>query len=152
MTTFAIALKDEVRRISRKEIRARTRGTVSAVSQQRRDIAQLRRLIREMRGRLARVEAASRRVPKLPSTKELEESDIRFSARSVKAQRRRSGLSAKDYARLVGVSPLTIYNWETGKTRARPEQFAAFVAIRGMGKREARLKLEQLGSGKKKRK
>lgn len=148
MTTFAIALKDEVRRISRKEIRVRTSGTVRAVSQYRREIAQLRKHIREIRGRLARVEAASRRSPSTPTPQELAESDIRFSARSVKAQRRRSGLSGHDYARLVGVSPLTIYNWESGKTRARPEQFAALVALRGMGKREARLKLEQLGGKK----
>jgi DNA-binding transcriptional regulator YiaG len=152
MSTFAIALKDEIRRISRKEIRARTGGTVRAVSQYRREIAQLRRWLREMRGRLARLEAASRRSPKMPTPQEVVENDIRFSARSVKAQRRRSGLSGKDYARLVGVSPLTIYNWETGKTRARPEQFAALVALRGMGKREARLKLEQLGGAKRKKK
>jgi DNA-binding transcriptional regulator YiaG len=148
MTTFAIALKDEIRRISRKEIRARTGGTTRAVSQYRHEIAQLRKHIRELRGRLASVEAMSRRSPTTPTPQALEESDIRFSTRSVKAQRRRSGLSAKDYARLVGVSGLTIYNWETGKTRPRPEQFAALVALRGMGKREARLKLEQLGGAK----
>lgn len=148
MTTFAIALKDEIRRISRKQVRALTGGTAQAISRYRREIAQLRKLIREMRGRLARVEAAARRTPATPTPKDLEESDIRFSTRSVKAQRRRSGLSGKDYARLVGVSGLTIYNWETGKTRPRPEQFAALVALRGMGKREARLKLEQLGGAK----
>ncbi len=149
MTTFAIALKDEVRRIARKEIRARTSGTARAVIQFRREIAQLRRQLREMRGRLARVEAMSRRAPSGPTPQEVAESDIRFSARSVRAQRRRSGLSGKDYAHLVGVSPLTIYNWETGKTRARPGQFAALVALRGMGKREARLKLEQAARGPK---
>jgi DNA-binding transcriptional regulator YiaG len=40
----------------------------------------------------------------------------RFSARSVEAQRRKTGLSAADYAKLVGVSTLTIYNWEQGKS------------------------------------
>jgi transcriptional regulator with XRE-family HTH domain len=62
----------------------------------------------------------------------------------VKAQRERTGLSAADYAKLVGVSALTIYNWEQGKTRPRQEQLAALVAIRGIGKREALAKLELL--------
>jgi len=57
---------------------------------------------------------------------------------------RRLGLSAADYARLVGVSSLTIYNWEHGKSRPRKEQLAALVAVRGIGKREALRRLELL--------
>lgn len=68
----------------------------------------------------------------------------RYSARSVAAQRKRLGLSAADYAKLVGVSELTIYNWESGKTRPRQEQFAALVAVRGIEKREALKRLELL--------
>jgi DNA-binding transcriptional regulator YiaG len=63
----------------------------------------------------------------------------------VKAQRERLGLSAADYAKLVGVSSLTIYNWEQGKTRPRQEQLAALVAVRGIGKREAIKRLALLG-------
>jgi DNA-binding transcriptional regulator YiaG len=74
---------------------------------------------------------------------------LRFSARSVKAQRRRTGLSAADYAKLVGVSPLTIYNWEHHKSRPRREQFAALVALRNLGKREAKAKLAQVSAGNK---
>jgi transcriptional regulator with XRE-family HTH domain len=64
----------------------------------------------------------------------------------VKAQRRRTGLSAADYAKLVGVSPLTIYNWEHSKSRPRQGQFTSLVALRGLGKREAQAKLELLNS------
>ena len=60
----------------------------------------------------------------------------------MKSQRERLGFSAADYAKLVGVSELTIYNWEQGKTRPRKEQLAALVAVRGIGKREALVKLE----------
>jgi DNA-binding transcriptional regulator YiaG len=68
----------------------------------------------------------------------------------VKAQRRRTGLSAADYAKLVGVAPLTIYNWEHHKSRPRQEQFNALVALRGLGKREAHAKLELLTATTKK--
>jgi DNA-binding transcriptional regulator YiaG len=67
----------------------------------------------------------------------------------VKAQRRRTGLSAADYAKLVGVSPLTIYNWEHGKSRPRGGQLASIVAIRGLGKREAQVKLGLIAATRK---
>ena len=69
---------------------------------------------------------------------------VRFSARSVKSQRERLGFSAADYAKLVGVSPLTIYNWEQGKSRPQKAQLASLAAVRGIGKREALAKLEVL--------
>jgi DNA-binding transcriptional regulator YiaG len=69
---------------------------------------------------------------------------VRFSARSVRAQRARLGLSAKDFGRLVGVVPLTIYSWESGKSRPRKKQLAGLAAVRRLGKREARQRLEML--------
>ncbi len=38
--------------------------------------------------------------------------EVRFSAQWVMNDRDRLGLSAKNYGLLVGVSALTIYNWE----------------------------------------
>ncbi len=62
----------------------------------------------------------------------------------MKAQRRRLRLSAADYGTLVGVSALTIYHWEHGQARPQKERLAALVAIRGLGRREARGKLALL--------
>ena len=95
--------------------------------------------------KIAFLEDRERKRLEVPQTNEEELENIRFSARSVKAQRKRLGLSAADYAKLVGVSPLTIYNWENGKSRPRKEQLAALVAVRGIGKREALRRLELLG-------
>ncbi|MGB2754702.1 MAG: helix-turn-helix domain-containing protein [Phycisphaerae bacterium] len=72
---------------------------------------------------------------------------VRFSARSVKAQRARLGLSAKDFGRLVGVSALTVYSWESGRSRPRKKQLAGLAGVRRMGKREARKRLEMIGHG-----
>jgi DNA-binding transcriptional regulator YiaG len=85
-----------------------------------------------------------------PSVEEVPLENARFSGRSVKAQRTRLGLSAADYGKLVGVSGLTVYNWEHGKSRPRQAQLAALVAVRGIGKREALAKLAEL-KGEKKR-
>ena len=62
-------------------------------------------------------------------------------ARTIKAERVRLGLSAKDFGRLVGVSGLTIYSWESGKSRPRKKQLAGLAAVRRLGKREARKRL-----------
>ena len=85
-----------------------------------------------------------------PQTDTNEMEGVRFSARSVKAQRQRIGLSAADYGKLVGVSGLTINNWEHGKARPRKAQLAALIVVRGIGKREAMMKLAELGTAKKK--
>jgi DNA-binding transcriptional regulator YiaG len=151
MTTFAVALKDEIRRLARKEIRAQTGHTSKAVAQYRREIARLKRQHREYEKKLAQLANQTRRQFSLPSSEELNGDNTRFSARSVRAQRRRTGLSAADYAKLVGVSPLTIYNWEHNKSRPRRSQFTTLVALRGIGKREALAKLAELGATKSKR-
>ena len=147
MTTFANALKDEIRRIARKEIRAQTGKQARAVAQYRREIARLKRQQREQEKKIGYLEAHSR--DKQSTSTADSENEQRFSARSVKAQRRRTGFSAADYAKLVGVSPLTIYNWEHNKSRPRKEQFATLVALRGLGKREAMARLAEVANGAK---
>ncbi|HEX3601544.1 MAG TPA: helix-turn-helix domain-containing protein [Lacipirellulaceae bacterium] len=150
MTTFAIALKDEMRRLARKEIRTQTGKQARAVAQYRREIARLKRQQREQEKKLAHLAAQLRGGPQSAASEVEPDSELRFSARSVKAQRRRTGLSAADYAKIVGVSPLTIYNWEHNKSRPRKGQFATLVKLRGIGKREALSKLALLAEANKK--
>jgi DNA-binding transcriptional regulator YiaG len=139
MTTLANALKEEIRRLARKEIKATTQSMAKAVAQYRREIAKLKRQVRAHEKSIAALRSQRPTAPKLAV-----DSSMRFSARSVKAQRAKTGLSAADYAKLVGVSALTIYNWENGKSRPRKEQFAALASLRGIGKREAARRLEAL--------
>ena len=141
MTALATALKDEIRRLARKEIKAQTKSTSDAVARYRKEIAQLKRQMREQDRKIKFLETQERKRIDEPDVEDQLDNGARFSARSVKAQRRRTGLSAADYAKLVGVSPLTIYNWENRKSRPRKEHLAALVAIRGLGKREAQAKL-----------
>jgi DNA-binding transcriptional regulator YiaG len=144
MADLAATLKDEIRRLAKKEIKAQTGATKQAVAQYRREIARLKREMQEQAKKIAFLEGRERKRLEKPETDEALTQGARFSPRSVKAQRERLGFSAADYARLVGVSPLTIYNWEHGKTRPRQEQLAALVAVRGIGKREALARLELL--------
>jgi DNA-binding transcriptional regulator YiaG len=136
-TTLTVALKDEIRRLARKEIKAQTGKTARAVAQYRREIAKLKRQLREQEKKIKLLAAQNVKGLDKPEKAESLNGSVRFSARSAKAQRSRTGLSAADYARLVGVSALTVYNWEHGKTRPRKEQLASLVALRGISKRGA---------------
>jgi DNA-binding transcriptional regulator YiaG len=141
MPNMAALLKEEVRRLARKEVRASIRATQQILVHCRRDITHLKRLVQEQQKKLATVvrQIQNRRNHAHPHEEEL--AGVRYSARSVRAQRRRLGLSAEEYGRLLGVSGLTIYNWEHGKARPRRAQMVALVAARGIGKREALVKL-----------
>ncbi|MHB1034999.1 MAG: helix-turn-helix domain-containing protein [Pirellulales bacterium] len=139
MPNIATVLKDEMRRLAKREIKVNTSTTKGAVAQFRRDIAKLKRQMRAQE---------KKRLGQPEPVEEDELEGVRFSARSAKAQRERLGLSQQAYATLVGVLPTTIYNCEAGNSRPRKEPFAALVAVRGIGKREATARLEAMKSEK----
>ena len=143
MPNIAAVLKDEIRRLARKEVKSQVGQTRKLAAAHRREIAGLKRLLAKQAAEIKSLQKRSPESEKLQST-ENELESIRFSARSVKAQRQRLGLSAADYGRLIGVSGLTIYAWESGKNRPRKAQLAALVAARGIGKREALTKLAEV--------
>ena len=151
MPNIAAVLKEEIRRLAKKEVKAQVGKTQKAAAQYRRDIAMLKRLLGQQE---REIKLLKKRQGQTPKEEEPLES-VRFSARSVKAQRSRLGLSAADYGKLVGVSGLTVYNWEHEKARPRKAQLAALVTVRGIGKREAVIKLAELtpkkGRGRKER-
>jgi DNA-binding transcriptional regulator YiaG len=70
----------------------------------------------------------------------------RMSPRLVRSQRARLGLSREAFAKLVGVSAGAVVNWEGGKSKPREEARAALIAVRQLGKREARWRLETLSA------
>ncbi len=151
MPNIAVVLKEEIRRLAKREIKANTSSTKGAVAQFRRDIAKLKRMVRAQQKEIAFLKAQEQKRLGQSQPKSGEELEgVRFSARSVKAQRARPRLSAKDYGKLVGVSGLTIYQWEHGKARPRQKQLAGPVAVRDLGRRDAQTKLELLAADTKK--
>ena len=144
MPNFAVVLKDEIRRLAKKEARIQTAKAKRAVVLHRRDIAELKRIVGEMRKKVAFLEAREReRVaakPQVPAT----EVKARYSPRWLAAHRRKLGLSASDYGKLLGVSGQSVYLWERGKVKPRREQLASFLSVRKLRKREAAVRLEML--------
>jgi DNA-binding transcriptional regulator YiaG len=164
MANLASALKEEIGRLARKEIRQQTAGTARTVAQCEREIAALKRQIGGLqrmlsaqrpqgapgptaskktgRKKVAAAKPAAKAAPDSGSKRS------RFSAKGLKANRERLGLSADNYGKLIGVSGLSIYNWEQGKARPRESSIAALMSIRGIGKREAARRLGGLAAPK----
>jgi len=138
MSKLVAVLKDEIRRLARKEVRAQTITTKRAAVAHRHDIARLKRLIQSFQKQVEHLASQiSQQAGDRGGAERDEGSPNRFSARSVRAQRRRLKLSAADYGRLVGVTGQTIYQWEQGKSRPRKSQFGALIAVRSIGRRAA---------------
>jgi DNA-binding transcriptional regulator YiaG len=140
MPDVAAVLRQEITRLARKEIRQHIEPIKKAQTELRRKLGQLRREVADLERALSRMERRSA-TEGAPVTKP--DATVRFSPRWVAADRKRLGLSADDYGRLVGVSGQTIYSWESGKSRPRADMLAAWAAVRGIGKRAARQRLEQ---------
>jgi DNA-binding transcriptional regulator YiaG len=143
MPDIASALKSEIARLARKEVRAESDSLKKASAQHRAHIAALRKKTDELERALKR---ASRGVA---TTEREDEGDtdrnLRFRAEGFAAHRKRLGLSAREMGLLLDASYLSVYKWESGQSRPRAKHLQAIAAVRQMGKREANERLQELG-------
>jgi DNA-binding XRE family transcriptional regulator len=140
MPNLASTLKSEITRLAKREIRSEIAGLQKASAAHRRHIAELKRQLADLQRQAAQLAKRSRAAQSAPAPAP-EKDSSRFQARGLRSLRARLGLSQADMAKLLGVSALSIYNWEGGKSVPRRESLAAIVALRGIGKREARARL-----------
>ncbi len=144
MPNLQSMLRQEIQRLARKEIRAELAATKKAVAQHRREIAELKRRIKALERTISDLQSRETKQLKAEPVKAEPPQGTRFSVRSLKAQRRKSGLSQHDYARLVGVSQMSIYRWERGRAKPRGKRLAILVSLRGINKRAAQKRLALL--------
>lgn len=143
MPNLATALKAEIGRLARKELRTETESLKRAVAGYRREIAALKRRMEALERQQKRTVAA---IPaKTPEDTEAE-SNLRFRAAGFAQHRKRLGLSAREMGLLLDASPLSVYKWETGQAKPRAKHLPAIAEVRRLGKREATRRLEELPS------
>jgi DNA-binding transcriptional regulator YiaG len=142
MPNIASVLKEEISRISRKEIRRETSSLRKSSITHRSEIAALKRRVQELERQLRRVSRAAASSPPDAANEDSVSPSTRFSARSIAAQRKRLGLSAAECGLLIGASAQSIYNWEEGKARPRAQHLPAIFALRNLGRRQANEILE----------
>jgi len=142
MPNIGSVLKTEIQRVARKELRAETQQLKKTVTQYRGQIAQLKRRLQALEQQVRRLGKGSGRAAAPEPADDEGGPSLRFSAKGLATQRKRLGLSAASVAKILGVSALSVYKWESGKTRPRARQLEAIASLRKMGKREAMAKLE----------
>jgi DNA-binding transcriptional regulator YiaG len=148
MPNIASVLKAEITRLARKELREESEALRRTLVLQRKEIASLK-------GRLQALEKSVRQLGKptkapkvdgraLPAPEVDAADGLRFRAAGMASNRRRLGLTAADFALLIGTTGHSIYAWEAGKSKPRAEALKAIASLRHIGKREAGARLAEL--------
>jgi DNA-binding transcriptional regulator YiaG len=133
---IATALKSEISRVARKEVRAEVSALKKASSKYRSDIAELKRRIAQLERLVGQLNKGSRKKLAEPADGAATTA-TRYSAKNLAALRKKLDLSAADFGLLLGVSGASIYLWEQDKTRPRPRNMPAIVALRKMSRKDA---------------
>lgn len=147
MPNILQALKSEISRLARKEAKTMTSVLKRSSAQYRRDIAAMKRELAALRKTVSLLDKRAARLP--VAAEAAAEKGLRFVAKGFKSMRAKLGISAADLGKLLGVSGLTVYNWESGKARPRQRHLPTIAAIRALGKREVAAKLAGLTPPKK---
>lgn len=147
MPNLGSILKDEIRRLSRRALNPSLRPM-------KRDVAQLKRTAAEQKRQLAKLlrdnarllADLNSRIATLAPVPEAEAVKVRLSPRIIAAQRKRLGLTQTEFGKLLGVSGHSVFLWEHEQVAPRRGVRAAFAAMRRLGRREARRRLEAMAS------
>jgi DNA-binding transcriptional regulator YiaG len=153
MPNIAKVLREEISRISRHEAKV-------AVMPVRKSNAKVRPDVADLKNRLSALEKEVKRLnivvinlvstQPAPATAPVDDK-VRILGRGVKSLRRKLGLTQEEFAKLTGVSAQGVRFWERqpGMLNLKDASKAAIMAIKGIGKVEARQRLDAMKPVKK---
>ena len=147
MTTFADSLKKEIARVARKEMREEMGALRKTSLIQRAEIAALKKQLKAVQSQVSRLgrarpEPARAAAPATSAASAVlargkPGRKVVFTAERLKIQRARLGLTQEQMARLLGVSSLSIWKWESGGATPRASRVPKILQLLALGKREA---------------
>jgi predicted transcriptional regulator len=145
MPDIGSMLRQEIARLSRRELRSEVRAARKASTQYRHHIAALRRQLSALERQVATLQRRVADGHRAPASASPEEGGprLRFSAGRLRAQRTKHDFTAGEYAKLLDVSEQTIYNWERGTHRPGQDRLAVIAELRGLGKRALQARLDE---------
>ena len=144
MGNVETALREEIARLARKEIRA-------VVGPLKKEVIRLKKRVVELSSKLNASEKQTgllvkeRRRKKLGSDVSDDQADAaRMSGGLIKKLRTKLGVSQADFAAIVGVSSPAVAAWEQGRSNPAGDNLKAVIALRSYGKREVQALLENM--------
>ena len=149
MPNLAQSLKSEIQRISRKEIKTTITPLHSSTVQLKKTIADLKRKVAALEADNKRLSSLQKKIqPVEPEVSPEIAEKVRIMAKSIKKLRDRLGLSQTDFGKLIGVSSQNVFVMEhkEGRLKPRGNTLANIMAVKGIGKREAKKRLEEMHS------
>jgi DNA-binding transcriptional regulator YiaG len=131
-------IKSEIIRLAKRELRKISvplgrdvRFLKGNVSQIGKAVLVLQRFAAQQEKELGREKARLQATPE-------EVGKSRFSPRLVKSLRKQLGITQKELGMLAGVTVGAVQKWESGRFRPKDEKRRMIVALRKLGRREAR--------------
>ena len=149
MPNLGAILKDEIRRLARREIRAAITSLKGDNAALKKAVARLKRQTKVLERDSRLLMAAEKRLREKTTksragSEELEK--FRISGKGVRSLRKKLGLSQRELAVLLGVSGHSVFLWEqkAGSLGLREDSKVALLGLRGIGAREAQRRLAEV--------
>lgn len=149
MTTFADSLKKEIARVARKELREEIAALRKTSVTQRSEISALKKQLKAVQAQVNRLSKGKGKSEVVRAAPVAGESatpiqlkgkhgrKVVFTAERLKAQRVRLGFTQEQMAKLLEVSSLSIWKWESGGATPRASRVPQILQRLALGKREA---------------
>ena len=150
MSNIAKVFKNEIVRLARKEAKAAVAPMHKPSVAARKAVADLKRRVAILEKENKRLGALVAKVPQPEPVASPAGSRNWISGKGVRSLRQKLGLSQEAFAKLVGVTSNGVSKWESkpGMLRMRDATKAAVMAVRGLGAREAKQRLDEMGKAK----
>jgi len=156
MSNVVKILKAEIARISKKEAKSATQVIGKSNIWLRKTVADLKKrlVLLEKENKHLVVAIKKFQVEQSQKPDQEEGKKARFTSRGIRALRKKLRLSQADFGKLLGATPHAVYLWEKkiGALNLRDKTKAAILSVRGLGAREAKEKLKEIGGKLKKAK
>ncbi|MDP8237253.1 MAG: helix-turn-helix domain-containing protein [Candidatus Erginobacter occultus] len=131
MPNFAKAIKEEITRLAKKEVKKASGPLNDRVRQLSRSVSSQEKKIARLEKTVAKQEKELRQAAPVPEAAPPEEvKKARISPRLVKTQRKRLKLNQNQFADLLNVSVAAVRSWEQGRAMPKDDTMATFVAVR----------------------
>lgn len=150
MSPIANALKQEIARVARKELKDEITSLRKLTTAHRSEIAALKREIKALQGVVKGVQKGQARQTTAPQAEPEEGAppkrrgkQAEFSAEQLVAHRAQLGITQAQMAQLIGASALSVYKWESGKVQPRAAQREQIATAMKLGKRAVKAKLQE---------
>src|SRR3989339_1061860 len=146
MPNLSQILKAEISRIARKETKSLVNPVRASNYTLKKAVAELKRKVTVLESENKRLSAFYKNTRDQAEVKPEDIQNARITVRTVRALRKKLGFSQTAFGKLLGISGQSVLIMEkkTGRLKLRSSTLASMLSIRGIGKREAKKRLEEI--------